>query len=81
MIPSSSRHPQHEIDHDSRKQCNREHRRSQPIIETALASLPNALRSPVEREKGVNHGGDSHKGEQAGADLADLVTEIEEADS
>jgi len=34
----------------------------------------------MERKQRVHHGGHSHKSEQAGADLANLVAEVEKSD-
>lgn len=41
--------PEDEIDNDSRQQRNSQHRRPEPVVETALPASSNTLRSPVKR--------------------------------
>jgi len=72
--------PQHEVDHHSREQRNREHRRAQPIIKPALAPLPYALRAPMERKQRIYHSRHSDQREQSGADAADFIAEVQQPD-
>jgi len=76
-----TRHSQDKIHNNGRKQGNRQHRRTQSIIEPTLSPHPNALRPPMEGEEGIQHRGHGNQSEQPGADLSDLVAEIEKADS
>ena len=71
--------PQDEVHNDRAKQGDCQHGGAESVVETALASLPYALRAPVEGNEGIGHGGHGNEGEQAGADLADLVAEVEQA--
>lgn len=80
MRATSARHPQYEVDDDGRQQSNRQHRRTEAVIEATLAALPDTLGAPVEGDEGVQHGRHGDKREETGANLADLVTKVEEAD-
>lgn len=50
-----------EIGNDGSEQGESEDCRTEPIIETTLASLPDALRSPMEGEERIQH---SHHGDE-----------------
>jgi len=77
---SSPREPQHKVNNDSKQQRNSQHGRAKAIVEAALPSHADALRPPVESDERVDHCGQRDEGEQAGADLADAVAEVEQAD-
>lgn len=72
--------PQDKVHYNGAKQGNCQDGRAETVVETALASLPYALRAPVEGNEGIGHGSHGNEGEQAGADLADLVAKVEQAD-
>lgn len=80
MLASRTCNPQHKVHHNSDQQRDRQHRRAKPIVEAALSPHAYALRAPVESDEGVNHCRERDEREQAGADLADAVAEVEEAD-
>ena len=78
---------QHKIDNHRRGQRARQHRRAEAIVKTADAAGAtdgaagaDAARAPVEDAEGVEHGGHGDEGEAAGADLADAVAKVEQAD-
>lgn len=73
-------HPQNKIHHNSRQQGNSQNCRSEAIVESALASAPDTLCSPVECRHGVDHGRHGNDGEEGGGDAADAVAEVEESD-
>jgi hypothetical protein len=73
-------HPQDEVDNDRGKQRDRQNGRAQTVIESSLSAHADAPRAPVESEQGVHHSHHSNDGEQTGADLADLVAEVEKTD-
>jgi len=79
LLAISHGQPQHEIDNNSGEQRQRKDSRTEPVIETTLAPHPYALRAPMEREQGVDHGHHSDGSKQASTDLADPVTEVEKA--
>ena len=72
--------PQHKVDNDCSQQGHRQNTRPEPIVETTLAPLAYTLGTPMERDKGVDHCSHRDEGEQSGADAADAVTEVEQAD-
>lgn len=74
------RDPQDEIHNHRRQQRDGQHRGPQAIVEATLTPQPDALRAPVERDKRIYHGAHGDEGEEAGADLAHAVAEVEEAD-
>jgi hypothetical protein len=80
VVRTHTRQPQDEVHNDSREQCYRQHRRPEPIVEPSLPSLPYASGAPMEREQRIYHGSNSHECEQAGADPADQIAEVEEPD-
>jgi hypothetical protein len=79
LTPSPS-NPQNKVDNNRQQQRNSQHCGTKAIIKAALASHADALRAPVESDKSVDHGRQRDEREEAGADLADAVTEVEQAD-
>lgn len=72
--------PEDKVDNHSRKQRKREDRGTEPVIESALAAHPYALRAPVECEQSIHHRHHSNESEQARADLSDLVAKVQKPD-
>lgn len=81
MVTTSTRNSQNKVDNDSREESDRQHRRTEPVVETTLSPHPDTLRSPVKCDKGVDHGRHCDEGEESGRDLTDFVTEVEKTDS
>ena len=79
LLAVSHGQSQHEVDNNSGKQSQCEDGRAEPIIEAALTPHPYALRAPVKCEESVDHSHHSDYGEETGADLADLVAEVKQA--
>jgi hypothetical protein len=71
--------PQHKIDNDSREERDCQDGRTQPIVESTLSAHPNAPRAPMECEQGVDHRHHSDKSKESGADLSNLIAEVEKA--
>ncbi len=69
-----------EIYHNRCQQGQRQHGGSDSVIETALASDPDTLCSPVEGGQRIYHGRHGDKCEQPSRYAADLVAKVEEAD-
>jgi len=90
IVVLSNNHPQHKVHNNHRRQRNREHRRSEPIIESSPASrtlpdtnttlIPYPVCAPVEHTQGIDHRSHGNECEEPCGDLADLVAEVEEAD-
>lgn len=78
MTAASTCNSKNEIDHNGSQQSNCQDRGTKPVVEAALASHADALRTPMEGEKGVYHSSHGDKGEETGGDLADLVAEVEQ---
>lgn len=57
---------EHEVDDHGSQQGHSEHGGTEPVIEATLATPPNALGSPVEGEKRVDHRRHGDQREQAG---------------
>ena len=77
---SSSSNPQNEVDNNREQQSNSQNRRTKAIVESALPSHANALCTPVECDKRVDHGHQGDECEESSADLSDAVTEVEKTD-
>ena len=73
-------HPQRKVHHHGAQQRDRQNRGPKPVVKAALAAQPDASRAPVEGVEGVQHRCHRDGGEEGGADLADAVAKIEEAD-
>lgn len=72
--------PQYKVHHHGRQQCHSQHGRTQAVVESSLPSLSYALRSPVEREEGVDHGCHRYQCEQSSRYSTNLIAKVEEAD-
>lgn len=70
-----------EIRNNGSEQRKSEDCRAEAIIETTLASLPDALRTPMEGEERIQHSHHGDERKQTGANLADLVAEVKQSDS
>lgn len=70
---------QDEVDHHGAQERDTENRRSEAVIKSALASQPDAFGAPMEGEQSVDHGKHGDDGEDASADDADAVTEVQQA--
>ena len=79
LTPSPS-NPQNKVNNNRQQQRNSQHCGTKAIIKATLASHADALRAPVESDKSVDHGRQRDEREEAGADLADAVTEVEQTD-
>jgi len=80
LLVSSLDNSQHEVDNHGRQQRHSQYTGSQPIIEPALPSLPNTLRSPMKSDESVDHGPHGYQREATGGDAAHSITEIEQPD-
>ena len=81
VVSTSTSNSQNKVDNDSREKGYCQHCRTEPIVETTLSSHPDALRSPVKCDEGVNHGSHCDESKETSRDLTDFVTEVEETDS
>ena len=73
-------HPQRKIHNNSCQKRQRQHRRPVTIINPRRPSLPNRVRPPVERCKGIQHSCHGDKCKEAGRNTADTVPEVEQTD-
>jgi len=55
MRPSCASDSQDKVHNDSSQQSNRQHRRTESVIEPALSPHPDALRPPMKRDQCVYH--------------------------
>ena len=81
MVSTSTSHSQNKVDDDSREKGYCQHCRTESIVETALSSHPDALRSPVKCDEGVNHGRHCDESKETSRNLTDSVTKVEKTDS
>jgi hypothetical protein len=80
-LATSTSNAENKVDNDRGQQSNSENSRTDTVIEAALATKADAASSPVEREEGVDHSRHSDECKEAGADLADLIAKVEQANS
>lgn len=76
VVARCTGNPQYKIDNDGSQQCNRQYRRSKPIVKSTLSPHPNALGPPVERDERIDHCSHCNEREETSRNLTDLVSEI-----
>jgi len=81
VVTTSTRNSQNKVDNDGGKKSNRQYCRTESVVEAALSPHPDTLCSPVECEKGIDHGRHCDDGEESSGDLTDFVTKVEKTDS
>lgn len=68
------------VDDNGQEEDDGEDGRAEAVVKAGLAPHANALRSPVVRDEGVDHGQHGDSREQEGGDEGDAVTKVEHAD-